>query len=261
MLKVSGFQSFMMFLIAGITSWLSVLAQESRRVAREESTRQNQLLMQEIEAHQKTDAELNRAKEAAEAANLAKSRYISGISHELRTPLNALLGYAQLLGEDDQIPAAKRGGIQVMKRSAEHLSLLIDGLLDMARIEAGKLDLHRGEIRLREFLDQLETMFRLQADARGLEFVYLPREPMPEVVNGDEKRLRQILINLLSNAIKYTQRGRVTLCIQYQRQLVEFTVTDTGSGIPAEDLQRIFEPFERGHSDHGNAACRARAWG
>ena len=251
-LKEPLFNLFMMFaLIAGITSWLSVLAQESRRVAREESTRQNQLLMQEIEAHQKTDAELNRAKEAAEAANLAKSRYISGISHELRTPLNALLGYAQLLGEDDQIPAAKRGGIQVMKRSAEHLSLLIDGLLDMARIEAGKLVLRKDPLALPEFVDQLVQMFALQAHAKGLGLSLDVANPMPAVVFTDEKRLRQILINLLSNAIKYTQRGSVTLCIHYRRPLIEFEVKDTGGGIDAGELKRIFEPFERGHSAAG----------
>jgi len=246
------FNVFMIFaLIAGITSWLAVLAQESRRVAREESTRQNQLLMQEIEAHRKTDAELNRAKEAAEAANLAKSRYISGISHELRTPLNALMGYAQLLGEDDQIPPAKRSGIQVMKRSAEHLSLLIDGLLDMARIEAGKLVLRKDPLALPEFVDQLVQMFALQAHAKGLRLSLDIAHPLPATVYTDEKRLRQILINLLSNAIKYTEHGTVTLRIDYRRPIIEFEVKDTGVGIDASDLKRIFEPFERGQSAAG----------
>ncbi len=243
-----------LMLIAGVAAWLFVLAQESRRAAESESAKQTRLLMREIRAHKRTDLKLQRAKEAAESANLAKSRYVTGISHELRTPLNTILGYAQLLQRDEALSTKQRGTLGTIRRSGEHLAGLIDGLLDIARIEAGKLYLHRGEIRLRDFLDQLETMFRLQADARGLEFVYLPREPLPEVVNGDEKRLRQILINLLSNAIKFTERGRVEFRVAYQRQLVEFTVADTGIGIPAEDLQRVFEPFERGRSDHGNAA-------
>lgn len=251
-LKEPLFNLFMIFaLFAGVTSWLAVLAQESRRVAREESSRQNQLLMQEIEAHRKTDAELTRAKEVAEAANLAKSRYISGISHELRTPLNALMGYAQLLGEDDQIPKAKRGGIQIMKRSAEHLSLLIDGLLDMARIEAGKLVLRKDPVALPEFVDQLIQMFALQARAKGLRLALDIAHPLPAVVHTDEKRLRQILINLLSNAIKYTERGSVSLRIDYHRPIIEFEVKDTGVGIEASELKRIFEPFERGRSAAG----------
>jgi len=251
-LKEPLFNLFMIFaLIAGITSWLSVLAQESRRVAREESTRHNQLLMQEIDAHRKTDAELTHAKEAAEAANLAKSRYLSGISHELRTPLNALMGYAQLLGEDDQIPSAKRSGIQVMKRSAEHLSLLIDGLLDMARIEAGKLVLRKDPVALPEFVDQLVQMFALQARAKGLQLKLDVAHALPAIVHIDEKRLRQILINLLSNAIKYTEHGTVTLRIDYHRPMIEFEVKDTGVGIEEAELKRIFEPFERGSSAAG----------
>jgi len=246
------FKVFMIFvLIAGVTSWLSVLANESRRVAQEESTRQNQLLQQEAEAHRHTDAQLKRAKEVAEAANLAKSRYISGVSHELRTPLNAILGYAQLLGQDEAIPHAKRNALQVMKRSAEHLAVLIDGLLDMARIEAGKLVLRRDPVALPEFIDQVVEMFQLQAQAKGLVLALDVAQPLPHVVHTDEKRLRQILINLLSNAIKYTERGSVVLRVGYRRPLTEFEVRDTGAGIEAEEIKRIFEPFERGSAASG----------
>ena len=198
-------------LVAGITSWLFVLMQESRHVAQEESRRQNLLLLQEVEAHQKTDAELKRAKEVAEAANLAKSRYLSGISHELRTPLNVILGYAQLLGQDDAVPPAKRGALKVIRRSSEHLSVLIDGLLDMAKIEAGKLVLRRDAVAFPEFVEQLVQMFELQAQAKGLHLVLEKAGHLPAVVFTDEKRLRQILINLLSNAIAYTEAGSVTL--------------------------------------------------
>ncbi len=128
--------------------------------------------MQEIDAHKRTDAELQRAKEVAEAANLAKSRYVVGLSHELRSPLNAISGYAQLL-EQDSDPAAKpRDQVRVVRRSAEHLSGLIDGILDISKIEAGRLYLSRDEVRLTEFLDQLVGMFRLQAAAKGIDFIF-----------------------------------------------------------------------------------------
>ncbi|WP_029352394.1 ATP-binding protein [Bosea sp. 117] len=237
---------FILLIIAGVAAWLFVLAQESRRVAQEESQRQTALLMREIEAHKRTDAKLQKAKEVAEAANLAKSRYVVGISHELRTPLNAILGYAQLLERDISIPPHRRDAIRVVRRSAEHLSGLIDGLLDISKIEAGRLHLTRDEVRIGEFLDQLVDMFRLQATAKGIDFVYVRPERLPAVVYTDEKRLRQILINLLSNAIKFTHEGRVGLRVAYRNQVAEFEVEDTGIGIPAADHKRIFEPFERG---------------
>ncbi|MBS9478639.1 hybrid sensor histidine kinase/response regulator [Ancylobacter radicis] len=237
---------FILLIIAGVAAWLFVLAQESRRVAQEESHRQTALLMREIEAHKRTDAKLQKAKEVAEAANLAKSRYVVGISHELRTPLNAILGYAQLLERDSAIPVHRRDAVRVVRRSAEHLSGLIDGLLDISKIEAGRLHLSRDEVRIGEFLDQVVDMFRLQATAKGIDFVYVRPERLPAVVYTDEKRLRQILINLLSNAIKFTASGRVALRVAYRNQVAEFEVEDTGIGIPAADHKRIFEPFERG---------------
>jgi signal transduction histidine kinase/CheY-like chemotaxis protein len=236
---------FVFTLICGVSSWLLVLAQQSRKVAQEESVRQTQLLMQEIDAHQRTDAQLQKAKEAAEAANLAKSRYVTNISHELRTPLNTVLGYAQLLQRDESIPAHRRDAIEVIRRSSEHLSGLIDGLLDIAKIEAGRFHLHRGEVPLRELLDQVVQMFRLQAASKGLEFRF-EGEALPELVYADERRLRQILINLLSNAIKFTERGHVALRLRYLRQLAEFEIEDSGIGIAPEDLERVFMPFERG---------------
>ena len=237
--------SLILVIVAGIASWLFVLAQESRHVAQEESARQNTLLLREIAAHRRTDAKLQRAKEAAEAANLAKSRYVVGISHELRTPLNAVMGYAQLLEGDPLIPAPRQGGIRVIRRSAEHLSGLIDGLLDISKIEAGRLQLARNEVRIGDFLDQIVDMFRLQAEAKKLLFRFERPEVLPEAVFTDEKRLRQVVINLLSNAIKFTERGHVALRIGYRGEVTEITVEDTGAGIATADQCRIFEPFER----------------
>ena len=233
-------------IVAAILAWFFVLAAESRKVAHEETARQTTLLLREIDAHKRTDVALQKAKDVAEAANLAKSRYVIGLSHELRTPLNAVLGYAQLLERDDGTVAARQNGVKVIRRSAEHLSGLIDGLLDVSKIEAGRLQLHRTEIRTAEFFGSLADMFRLQASAKGLAFDVSGLESLPPAVRTDEKRLRQILINLLSNAIKFTRHGQVTLTASYRSQIATLTVEDSGPGIADADLARIFEPFDRG---------------
>jgi signal transduction histidine kinase/CheY-like chemotaxis protein len=237
---------FALTIIIGVVAWLFVLAQQSRRAAEAETRRQTTLLIQEIDAHKRTDAELQRAKEVAEAANLAKSRYVVGLSHELRSPLNSISGYAQLLEQDQSLQAKPRDQVRVVRRSADHLSGLIDGILDISKIEAGRLYLSRDEVRLSEFLDQLVGMFRLQAAAKGIDFVFKRPAVLPVVVYADEKRLRQILINLLSNAIKFTQIGSVQFVVHYRSPVAEFEVIDTGPGIQASDLERIFAPFERG---------------
>ncbi|MCA1536084.1 response regulator [Bradyrhizobium sp. NBAIM03] len=237
---------FSLSIIIGVVAWLFVLAQQSRRAAEAETRRQTALLIQEIDAHKRTDAELQRAKEVAESANLAKSRYVVGLSHELRSPLNAISGYAQLLEQDTTLGAKPRDQVRVVRRSADHLSGLIDGILDISKIEAGRLYLSRDEVRLSEFLDQLVGMFRLQAAAKGIDFVFRRPPTLPRVVYADEKRLRQVLINLLSNAIKFTQSGSVQFVVHYRSPVAEFEVIDTGPGIQGGDLERIFAPFERG---------------
>lgn len=237
---------FALVIIVGVVTWLFVLARQSRQAAEAETRRQTVLLMQEIDAHRQTDAELQRAKEVAESANLAKSRYVVGLSHELRSPLNAISGYAQLLEQDGSLPPRPRDQIRLMRRSADHLSGLIDGLLDISKIEAGRLYLSRDEVRFGEFLDQLVGMFRLQAAAKDVEFVFKRPQYLPPVVYADEKRLRQVLINLLSNAIKFTQAGSVHFIVHYRNPVAELEVRDTGPGIHADDLERIFAPFERG---------------
>ncbi len=241
---------FVFAIIAGIVSWFYVLAHDSRVVAEEESSRQNTLLLKEIAAHKKTDAALQKAKEVAEAANRAKSRYVVGLSHELRTPLNAVLGYAQILERDDSIPAPRQSAIKVIKRSADHLSGLIDGLLDISKIEAGKLQVYSNEINIHDFLDQIVEMVRPQAQAKGLDFIHERARNLPHYVRSDEKRLRQILVNLLSNAIKFTETGSVRFKVEYRSQVATFTIADTGRGIAEKDLSRIFEPFQRGEADN-----------
>jgi signal transduction histidine kinase/CheY-like chemotaxis protein/purine-cytosine permease-like protein len=233
-------------LALAVGAWWMVLASESRHRAEEESNRQNLLLTREIEAHSRTDAELQAAKNLAEAANQAKTRYVAGITHELRTPLNSILGYAQILLKDDRLAAEPRRAVATIHRSGEHLHGLIDGLLDLARIEAGRLRLDPAPLPVREFLDDLVRMVAPQAAARQLAFHLQTEGRVPDYIRADAKRLRQILINLLGNAIRFTDDGSVTLRIDFSREVARLQVIDTGIGIAEQDLERIFLPFERG---------------
>ena len=243
----------MLLLASGIVGWWAVLTRQSRRVAQEESNRQTQALgeqtvrlSQEIASHRQTDAELQRAKAAADAANQAKSRYISTLSHELRTPLNSVIGYAQLLDDDPALPAHRRQAVSVIRRGGEHLLSLIEGTLDLARIESGKVSLAVTTMHFREAIDQLADLFELQAGAKGLRFRREFDTALPQYVRADERRLRQILINVIGNAVKFTERGSVTLRIRHEREMAYFEIEDTGPGIAETDLERIFEPFARG---------------
>ena len=233
-----------LFIFSGVACWLLVLAHATRNAALSESSRQTSMLMDEIAAHERTDAALQKAKEVAEAANEAKSRYVVGISHEIRSPLNSIFGYAQLLEREPANPP--QNAVRVIRRSAEHLSNLVDGLLDISKIESGLLRLNRDKVRLNDFLDQIVDMFRVQASSKGIEFRYEPASWLPAVVHIDEKRLRQVLINLLSNAIKFTDGGHASLSVRYRSHVAEFEIADTGIGIRPQDMEDIFKPFERG---------------
>jgi signal transduction histidine kinase/CheY-like chemotaxis protein len=236
----------LMLALAGIGSRLLILARGRRRAEEEKNRRETEMQRDRIAAREQASAELLRAKQAAEAANAAKTRYLVAVSHEIRSPLNAIYGYAQLLEREGAIPPAEAGG--VIRRSAEHLTNLVEGLLDISRIESGVFKLRQDVVRLPNLLDHVVDMFRMQAAAKGLTLDYVVEGRLPPFVRTDEKRLRQILINLLSNAIKYTQVGGAILSITYRSQVALVEVVDTGIGIAAGDLERIFEPFERGSS-------------
>jgi signal transduction histidine kinase/CheY-like chemotaxis protein len=232
--------------VSGIVAWWLVLTSESRRVAQEESNRQTGLLLREIELHKQTDAELQLARQIAEQANQAKSRYITGISHELRTPLNSILGYAQLLDSDQTFPENRKPAIQVIRRSGEHLLSLIEGTLDIARIESGKLTFDIKPLKFREFISQIVSMFELQAKNKGLSFDYKVSGELPKWVRADQKRLTQILVNILGNALKFTKEGGIAFRVQYAREIALIEIEDTGPGIKASEFEKIFEPFARG---------------
>ncbi len=193
-----------------------------------------------------TIADLQRAKASAEAANEAKTRYLVAVSHEIRSPLNVIYGYAQLLERDEAMSGSEAG--KIIRRSAEHVTNLVEGLLEISRIESGVLTIRSDLIDIRSLLDQVVDMFRAQAAAKGLDLTLAVADRLPDQVKADEKRLRQILINLVSNAIKYTQTGGVTISVRYRSQVADIAVSDTGIGIAADDLERVFAPFDRGSS-------------
>lgn len=238
---------FVAFLfLGGIVAWWLVLTSASRRVAQEESNRQTGLLLEEIESHKKTDAQLQKARRLAEEANQAKSRYITGISHELRTPLNSILGYAQLLTNDDSIPEHRKQAIRTISRGGEHLLSLIESTLDIARIESGKMTFDVKPLHFPEFIAQIVSMFEIQAQNKGLAFYFEQQGSLPEYVRADHKRLMQILVNILGNAVKFTRQGSVTFRISYAREIAQIEIADTGPGIAPNEIEKIFEPFERG---------------
>jgi signal transduction histidine kinase/DNA-binding response OmpR family regulator len=208
-------------------------------------------LTTQLAAHAAAETALRRARDSAEAANIAKSRYLVSVSHEIRSPLNAIYGFAQLLERGGSVAPDEAG--TVIRRSSEHLTNIVEGLLDISHIESGVLKLNRDVVPLPAFLETIVAMFRVEAANKGLAFHYRPAANLPAVVRTDEKRLRQILINLLSNAIKYTPAGEASLTVRYKGLIADFEVADTGIGIPAEDLDRIFEPFERGAGEVAQA--------
>lgn len=238
-----------MMIVVTVLAWLFVLTNESRNLALSESIYHTELLREEVIAHNATTSQLQLAKEHAEAANLAKNRYLSGISHELRTPLNSLLGYSQLLERDRRLLEDQKQRISFIRKSGEYLADLIDGLVDISSIEAGKLAIQQNSVSIKQLLSELVQMFTLQANAKGLTFIYTPCDRLPETVITDEKHLKQILINLLSNAIKYTLKGTVHFKVSYSFHVANFIVEDTGVGIKEDNIKLIFQPFERIFSD------------
>lgn len=230
----------------GIAVWLFLLTREARLAALRDSELQTERLLREVRAHERTDRALQEAKENAEAASLAKTRYMAGLSHELRTPLNAIYGYAQILDADPAIPPGRAEAVRATRRSSEHLAGLIEELLDISKIEAGRMELNRTRVHLPDLLRQITDIFQETARRDGLEFHVERLTKLPDWVTVDEKRLRQIVINLLANAFRYTAKGGVTLRIGWRNQVATIEVEDTGIGIAPEDLDRIWNPFERG---------------
>ncbi|NET37434.1 MAG: PhnD/SsuA/transferrin family substrate-binding protein [Cyanothece sp. SIO1E1] len=233
------------FLFAGIAisglTYAGVYAAERKRT--EAQLRQtNADLEQRVE--ERTTA-LRAAKEAADSANQAKSEFLANMSHELRTPLNGILGYAQILSRAQNWSDRERNSVSIIYQCGSHLLQLINDILDLSKIEARKLELRPKAIYFPAFLQSIVEIIRIRADHKGINFIYLPEPNLPEGVQADEKRLRQVLINLLSNAVKFTEAGKVIFTVRQIGEKIQFQIEDTGVGINPEALTKIFKPFEQ----------------
>ncbi|MDX2272951.1 MAG: PAS domain-containing protein [Cyanobacteriota bacterium] len=207
---------------------------------------QARLLEQERQQRQQLSVQnmaLDQAKQAAEAANLAKSTFLSTMSHELRTPLNAILGFAQVMAKDPYLTDQQREQLSIINRSGEHLLTLINDVLEISKMEAGKVTVRSEVFHLPRLLQDLKFLLGQRATSKGLAFQVCGLAELPEWVFGDGGKLRQVLTNLLSNAIKFTEMGRVELWLSYEAEILTCSVEDTGIGITAEEQQYLFHPF------------------
>ena len=189
------------------------------------------------------EEDLLRSRDAAQAANRAKSEFLANMSHELRTPLNAVLGYAQLLRRDADASEEQRERAAIIQQSGEHLLTVINDILDISKIEAGKLEIEPAPVRLLPLLKSIADMIAPRAQSKGLEFRFEPDPSLPPAVDADQKRLRQILLNLLSNAVKFTPGGHVRFAAAREGNTLVFRVSDSGIGIAPHQQEAIFEPF------------------
>jgi PAS domain S-box-containing protein len=231
---------------AGDTHWL----EDHRSATCDEKTgRVHRMLgaAKDITESVVSEQALQKAKEAAEAANRAKSAFLANMSHELRTPLNAILGFTQLMHRDQSLNIKQREQIDIISRSGEHLLALINDVLEMSKIEAGRMTLDETSFDLHTLLDDLVDMLTLRATNKGISIQVELATEVPKYIRADEGKLRQVLINLLSNAVKFTDQGGVVLRVGFplkdSSDQLRFEVQDSGVGIPPDKLGSVFDAF------------------
>ncbi len=216
-----------------------------RKQAEQELRRYKDQLEETVQ--QRTN-ELRLARDAAEAANKAKSVFLANMSHELRTPLNAILGFSQLMHKDLSLNTSQRENLEIINNSGDHLLRLINDVLEIAKIEAGKLQLEIASFDLHTLVREVSEMMRLRAQQKGVQLELDQSSTFPRYIKGDEARLRQILVNLVSNAVKFTEQGSVTIRLGSKHNLhhhLLIEVEDSGPGISSIDQKRLFRPFEQ----------------
>ncbi|NJM88085.1 MAG: response regulator [Hydrococcus sp. RU_2_2] len=219
-------------------------------------------LKKAVKAAMRAAAQSSDDKKAAEAANRAKSEFLTNMTHELRTPLNAILGFAQILERDSSLTLAHKENLGIISKSGEHLLSLINDILDMSKIEAGRLTLNETNFDLYRLIQLVEEMFALKAKSKGISLLVEYNCEIPQYIQTDEKKLRQVLINLLGNAIKFTKKGAVTLSVSHfplKEFTLQFEVKDTGLGIAPEEMKQLFQPF--GQTESGRKSQQGTGLG
>jgi two-component system sensor histidine kinase/response regulator len=204
-------------------------------------------IARDVTAHRILEEELRRAKDQAEAASRAKSQFLANMSHEIRTPLNAILGMTGL-AQKLAVSTKQRDYLEKIRSSGRLLVEIIEDILDLSRIEAGKMEIQHEEFDLDEILADLADVVSVRTSPKGIEVLFTPQADVPRRLRGDAVRLKQVLLNLLNNAAKFTDAGEIVVAIEpvevrRDRAVVRFSVRDTGIGIPSEHLSRLFEPF------------------
>jgi len=204
-----------------------------------------------------TNKALQEAKETAEIANRAKSVFLANMSHELRTPLNAILGFTQIMQHDRDFPSRQKSNLDIIAESGGHLLDLINDILEMSKIEAGRITLNVGDFDLYHTLERLKNTLQVNADSKELDLEFTHKDDVPRYIRTDEGKLRQVLLNVLGNAIKFTEMGSVSLSVSYEsvessRGILKFSVEDTGIGIAPDEMDLVFDPFSQSESGQKN---------